>query len=394
MDNQQVAIVAAKRTAIGNFNGTLASVPAHILGEAVIRQLLVDSRVAPKEISEVIMGQILTAGSGQNPARQASIGAGLPKEVPAISINQVCGSGLRSVALGYQAIKTGASDIVIAGGQENMSLSPHVIFMRNGYKMGSAEVVDTMIKDGLTDVFNNYHMGITAENIAEQFGISRQQQDEFSVDSQNKAERAQKEGRFVDEIVPVKVMIKKEEIEFKVDEFTRHGVKIEDLSKLRPAFKKDGSVTAGNASGINDGAAGVVLMTVAQAKKRGLKILGIIKSFAQAGVAPEIMGIGPIPASQKALELAGWSVSDLDLIEANEAFASQAICVNKQMGWDLDKVNINGGAISLGHPIGASGARILVTLLHSMMKRNAKKGLATLCIGGGMGVAMCIEKAD
>ncbi|MCE2992203.1 MAG: acetyl-CoA C-acetyltransferase, partial [Candidatus Jidaibacter sp.] len=388
MDNQQIAIVAAKRTAIGNFNGTLASLPAHILGEAVIRQLVKDSKVDPKDISEVIMGQILTGGSGQNPARQAAIAAGIPKEVPAISINQVCGSGLRSVALGYQAIKTGAADIIIAGGQENMSLAPHAIFMRNGYKMGSAEVVDTMIKDGLTDVFNNYHMGITAENIVEQFGISRQQQDEFSADSQNKAERAQKEGRFIDEIVPVKVMIKKEEVEFKVDEFIRVGVKAEDLSKLRPAFKKDGTVTAGNSSGINDGAAAVMLMTVTEAKKRGLKILGIIKSFAQAGVAPEIMGTGPAPASQKALKLAGWEVSDLDLIEANEAFASQAIYVNNAMGWDVNKVNVNGGAISLGHPIGASGARILVTLLHSMAQRKATKGLATLCIGGGMGIAM------
>ncbi len=394
MDNQQIAIVAAKRTAIGNFNGTLASLPAHILGEAVIRQLVKDSKVDPKDISEVIMGQILTGGSGQNPARQAAIAAGIPKEVPAISINQVCGSGLRSVALGYQAIKTGAADIIIAGGQENMSLAPHAIFMRNGYKMGSAEVVDTMIKDGLTDVFNNYHMGITAENIVEQFGISRQQQDEFSADSQNKAERAQKEGRFIDEIVPVKVMIKKEEVEFKVDEFIRVGVKAEDLSKLRPAFKKDGTVTAGNSSGINDGAAAVMLMTVTEAKKRGLKILGIIKSFAQAGVAPEIMGTGPAPASQKALKLAGWEVSDLDLIEANEAFASQAIYVNNAMGWDVNKVNVNGGAISLGHPIGASGARILVTLLHSMAQRKATKGLATLCIGGGMGIAMCVERVN
>jgi acetyl-CoA C-acetyltransferase len=394
MDNQQIAIVAAKRTAIGNFNGTLASLPAHILGEAVIRQLVKDSKVDPKDISEVIMGQILTGGSGQNPARQAAIAAGMPKEVPAISINQVCGSGLRSVALGYQAIKTGAADIIIAGGQENMSLAPHAIFMRNGYKMGSAEVVDTMIKDGLTDVFNNYHMGITAENIVEQFGISRQQQDEFSADSQNKAERAQKEGKFIDEIVPVKVMIKKEEVEFKVDEFIRAGVKAEDLSKLRPAFKKDGTVTAGNSSGINDGAAAVMLMTVTEAKKRGLKILGIIKSFAQAGVAPEIMGIGPVPASQKALKLAGWEASDLDLIEANEAFASQAIYVNNAMGWDVNKVNVNGGAISLGHPIGASGARILVTLLHSMAQRKATKGLATLCIGGGMGIAMCVERVN
>lgn len=392
MENTQVAIVAAKRTAIGNFNGTLASTPAHNLGAAVIRQVIADCSIAPSDISEIIMGQILTGGAGQNPARQAAMAAGVPKEVPSLVINQVCGSGLRSVAIGAQAIMAGAAKIIIAGGQENMSLAPHSIFMRNGYKMGSAEFVDTMLRDGLMDVFNDYHMGITAENIAEQFGVTREQQDAFSANSQNKGEKAQKEGKFTDEIVPVKVLIKKEEVEFKADEFIRHGVKSEDLAKLRPAFKKDGSVTAGNASGINDGAAAVMLMSLEEAKKRGLKVLGIIRSFAQAGVAPEIMGTGPIPASKQALEMAGWKASDLDLIEANEAFASQAIYVNQQMGWDVDKVNVNGGAISLGHPIGASGTRILVTLLHEMNRRNAKKGLASLCIGGGMGVAMCIER--
>ncbi len=392
MTNIQVVIVAAKRTAIGNFNGTLASTPAHMLGAAVIRQVIVDCAVSPSEISEVIMGQILTGGSGQNPARQAAIAAGVPNEVPSLTINQVCGSGLRSIAIGAQAIMTGAASIIVAGGQENMSLAPHTIFMRNGYKMGAAEITDAMLKDGLIDAFHNYHMGITAENIAEQFSISREQQDAFSALSQNKAEKAQKEGKFIDEITPVKVMIKKEEVEFKTDEFIRHGVKAEDLAKLRPAFKKDGTVTAGNASGINDGAAAVLLMSVDEAKKRGLKPLAIIKSFAQAGVAPEIMGTGPIPASKEALAMAGWTVSDLDLIEANEAFASQSICVNQQMEWDLNKVNVNGGAISLGHPIGASGTRVIVTLLHEMNRRNVKKGLVSLCIGGGMGVSMCIER--
>jgi acetyl-CoA C-acetyltransferase len=392
MENIQVVIVAAKRTAIGNFMGSLAGVHAHKLGEAVIRQVVMDSKIKPEEISEVIMGQILTASSGQNAARQAAMAADIPKEVPSLTINQVCGSGLRSIAIGAQTIMTGAAKIIIAGGQESMSLSPHAVYMRNGYKMGNIETIDTMIKDGLTDVFNNYHMGITAENIAEQFGIGRQQQDELSVNSQNKAEKAQNEGKFQYEIVPIKTTVKKEEIEFKTDEFVRHGVRFEDLAKLRPAFKKDGTVTAGNSSGINDGAAALLLMSLEEAKKRNLEILGTIKSFAQAGVAPEIMGSGPIPASKKALEIAGWKVSDLDLIEANEAFASQAIYVNREMGWDISKVNVNGGAIALGHPIGASGARVLVTLLHEMKRRNVKKGLATLCIGGGMGVAMCIER--
>ncbi len=391
MENIQVAIVAAKRTAIGSFMGSLATVPAHKLGEAVIRQVIIDADVKPEEVSEVIMGQILTAGSGQNPARQAAMAAGIPKEVPSLVVNQVCGSGLRSVVIGAQAIMLGASKIIIAGGQESMSLAPHAIYMR-GHRMGNVEAVDTMLKDGLMDIFNNYHMGITAENIAEQFGITREQQDEFSANSQNKAERAQREGKFQAEIVPVKVMVRKEEIEFKTDEFVRHDVKVAELAKLRPAFKKEGTVTAGNSSGINDGAAAVLLVSLEEAKKRGLKVLGIIKSFAQAGVAPEIMGIGPVEASRQALEVAGWKVSDLDLIEANEAFASQACYVNKEMGWDANKVNVSGGAVALGHPIGASGARILVTLLHEMGRRNVKKGLATLCIGGGMGIAMCIER--
>lgn len=389
---EQVAIVAAKRTAIGNFNGTISSLPAHKLGEAVIKQVINDAKLNPSEVSEVIVGQILACGAGQNPARQASMGAGIPKEAPAWIVNQVCGSGLRSVALGAQAIANGDSRIVVAGGQESMSQCPHGMNLRNGQKMGSAEMIDLMIKDGLTDAFSSTHMGITAENIAEKFGISREEQDAFAVNSQNKAEAAQKAGKFVNEIVPITIQTRKEEITFANDEFIRQGARAEDMTKLRPAFKKDGSVTAANASGINDGAAMVVLMPLSEAKKRGLKVMGTIKSFAQAGVEPELMGTGPIPASQKALEKAGWKASELDLIEANEAFASQAICVNKQMGWDGAKVNVNGGAIALGHPIGASGTRILVTLLHEMERRNAKKGLATLCVGGGMGVAMCIER--
>lgn len=389
---EQVAIVAAKRTAIGNFNGTISSLPAHKLGEAVIKQVMTDAKLNPNEISEVIVGQILACGAGQNPARQASMAAGIAKETPAWIINQVCGSGLRSVALGAQAIKSGDSHIVIAGGQESMSQCPHGMHLRNGQKMGSAEMVDLMIKDGLTDAFSSTHMGITAENVAEKFGISREEQDTFAVHSQNKAEAAHKAGNFAGEIVPITIQTRKEEITFATDEFIRHGAKIEDMAKLKPAFKKDGTVTAGNASGINDGAAMVVLMPLSEAKKRGLKVMGVIKSFAHAGVEPELMGTGPIPASQKALEKAGWKASDLDLIEANEAFAAQAISVNKQMGWDVAKVNVNGGAIALGHPIGASGTRILVTLLHEMERRNAKKGLATLCVGGGMGVAMCIER--
>ncbi len=392
MSKQDIVIVSALRTGIGNFNGTIGSVPAHKLGQTVIKAALEQSKVKGEEVSEVIMGQILSCGEGQNPARQASMGAGIPKEVPAWIVNQVCGSGLRSVALGYQAIKAGNSNIVVAGGQESMSMCPHGMNMRNGQKMGNAEFTDLMIKDGLTDAFSATHMGITAENIAEKYKITREEQDKFSVESQNKAEAAQKAGKFKDEIVPVEVQVKKDTIQFANDEFIRHGVKTEDLAKLRPAFKKDGTVTAGNASGINDGAAAVVLMTREEAEKRGLTPLATIVSFAQAGVAPEIMGTGPIPAVQKALKAAGWTVKDLDLIEANEAFAAQAISVNKELGWDTSKVNVNGGAIALGHPIGASGTRILVSLIHEMKRRNAHKGLATLCVGGGMGVAMCIQR--
>lgn len=386
-----IVIVGALRTPIGNFNGGLASLPAHALGQRVIRALLDKTGVDGSSVSEVIMGQILTAGCGQNPARQASLAAGVPKEVPAWTMNQVCGSGLRSVALGMQAILAGESSIVIAGGQESMSQAPHAVHLRNGTKMGDAVMVDTMIKDGLWEAFNDYHMGMTAENIANDYQISRAEQDIFACASQNKAEAAQKAGAFSAEIIPVTIPGRKGDTVVDKDEFPRAGVTVDALASLRPAFTKDGTVTAGNASGINDGAAAVLLMTEDEAKKRGLKPLARIVSTAQAGVDPKIMGTGPIPASRKALEKAGWSIEDLDLIEANEAFAAQSICVNKEMGWDMSKVNVNGGAIALGHPIGASGTRILVTLLHSMQQRKAKKGLATLCVGGGMGVAMCVE---
>lgn len=389
---KEVVIVEALRTPIGNFNGGLASLPASKLGEEVVRKIIEKSGVDAADISEVIMGQILTANCGQNPARQASINAGLPKEVPAWTINQVCGSGLRTVALASQAIRAGDADIVIAGGQENMSLSPHANYLRGGIKMGDAKFTDTMIKDGLWDIFNDYHMGQTAENIANENSISRQEQDEFAASSQNKAEEAINNGKFNDEIIPITVPNRKGDIVVEKDEFPRSGVTAESLGKLRPAFAKDGTVTAGNASGINDGAAAVLVMSKEEAQRRGLKILATIKSFASAGVDPKIMGTGPIPASKSALEKAGWSVDDLDLIEANEAFAAQAICVNKQMGWDVSKVNVNGGAIALGHPIGASGTRVLVTLLHEMNRADAKKGLATLCVGGGMGVAMCLQR--
>lgn len=393
MSINEIAIVAAKRTAIGSFNGMLSTSPASKLGETLIKHIIDDTKLPTRDISEVIIGQILTGGCGQNPARQASINAGVPQDVPAWLVNQVCGSGLKSVALGYQAILSGMSQIVIAGGQESMSLAPHTLHMRNGYKMGSAELEDMMIKDGLTDAFNHYHMGITAENIAEQFKITRDQQDEFALQSQAKAEKAQKDGKFNEEIIPIKVTIKRQESEFKNDEYIRTCLSIDELKKLRPAFKKEGgTVTAGNSSGINDGAAMVLLMSLKDARARGLEVLGVIRSFAQAGVEPSVMGTGPIPAAKKALSLAGWTVGDLDLIEANEAFAAQAICVNQQMGWDSSIVNVNGGAIALGHPIGASGTRILVTLLHEMRRRNSKKGLATLCVGGGMGVAMCVER--
>lgn len=391
MEAKDIVITAAVRTAVGGFSGSLSTLPASKLGEVVIQEGLKKSKVQPEEVCEVIMGQILTAGTGQNPARQAAMGAGIPKEKTAYVINQMCGSGLRSVALGYQAIQCGDSQIVVAGGQESMSNAPHCVHLRNGVKMGGAEMVDTMVHDGLWDVFNNYHMGTTAENLAKKFEITREQQDEFAAHSQQKAEAAMKEGRFADEIVPVTIKKRKTETVFEQDEHPRAGTTAESLKKLRAAFQKDGTVTAGNASGINDGAAVVVLMTAEEAEKRGLQPLARIVSWATAGVDPSIMGIGPVPASKKALEKAGWKAEDLDLIEANEAFAAQACSVNKEMGWDTNKVNVNGGAIALGHPVGASGTRILVTLLHEMQKRKAQKGLATLCIGGGMGIAMCLE---
>jgi acetyl-CoA C-acetyltransferase len=388
-----VAIVAAARTAVGSFNGSFANVPAHELGRTAIKEVLKRAQLEGKDVSEVILGQILIAGQGQNPARQASINAGIPVEVPAWGINQLCGSGLRAVALGHQAILNGDSTIVIAGGQESMSMAPHAAYLRAGQKMGPLEFIDTMIKDGLMDAFNGYHMGNTAENVAKEWQITREQQDHFAVASQNKAEAARKAGRFKDEIAAVSIKEKKGEKIIDTDEYIRDGVTYDSIKDLRPAFLRDGgSVTAANASGINDGAAAVVLMSAKEADRRGLKPLGFIKGWAQAGVDPKVMGTGPIPASRAALKRAGWSVADLDLVEANEAFAAQACAVNKDMGWDPAKVNVNGGAIAIGHPIGASGGRVLVTLLHEMQKRNARKGLATLCIGGGMGIAMCIER--
>ncbi len=388
----EIVIAGAARTPVGTFNGALSSVPAHYLGQVAIQAALERSGVEPGEVSEVILGQILTAGQGQNPARQASINAGLPVEVPAWGVNQLCGSGLRSVALGLQAIRQGDSTIVVAGGQESMSQAPHCAHLRDGVKMGDLKMVDTMIKDGLWDAFHGYHMGTTAENVAEKYQITREQQDKFAVASQNKAEAAIKAGRFKDEIVPVTIKTRKGDVVVDTDEHPRFGATLESVAKLRPAFSKDGTVTAGNASGINDGAAAVVLMTAKEAARRGLKPLARIVSWAHAGVDPAIMGTGPIPASRKALELAGWAIGDLDLVEANEAFAAQACAVNKDLGWDPAKVNVNGGAIALGHPIGASGTRVFVTLLHEMIKRDAKKGLATLCIGGGMGIAMCVAR--
>lgn len=389
---EQIVITAACRTAIGNFNGTLAGVPAHDLGAHVIRAAMERSKLQPGDIDQIVMGQVLTANQGQNPARQAQIKAGIPQEKTAITINQVCGSGVRSVALAAGMIQLGDANIIIAGGQENMSLAPHAMHLRNGVKFGDAKMNDTMIVDGLWEAFNNYHMGITAENIAAQFDISRNQQDEFAVQSQNRAEAAIKAGKFKEEIVPYTIKSKKGDIVFDTDEFVRSGTTIDALSGLRPAFKPDGSVTAGNASGLNDGAAAVVLMTESEAKKRGLPILAKIKSWATEGVDPTIMGTGPIPASRSALKKAGWDVKELDLVESNEAFAAQACCVVKELQLDPAKTNVNGGAIALGHPIGASGTRCLVTLVHEMIKRDAKKGLVTLCIGGGMGVAMCIER--
>jgi acetyl-CoA C-acetyltransferase len=387
-----IVIASAARTPVGAFNGGLAGLAAHQLGEVAIVEALRRADVDPKEVSEIILGQILSAGEGQNPARQAAVAAGIPYERTAYGVNQLCGSGLRTVALGWQAIRNGDSEIVVAGGQESMSQAPHCIHLRNGVKMGDAQMVDTMIKDGLWDAFNGYHMGNTAENVATRWQITRDQQDEFAAWSQSKAEAAQKSGRFKDEIVPVVVKSRRGETTVDTDEHPKHGTTVEVLSKLRPAFDKNGTVTAGNASGINDGAAAVVLMTADAAAKRGLKPLARIVSWATAGVDPAIMGTGPIPASRMALQKAGWSAADLDLIEANEAFAAQACAVNKDLGWDVGKVNVNGGAIALGHPIGASGARVLVTLLYEMQKRDAKKGLATLCIGGGMGIAMCLAR--
>jgi acetyl-CoA C-acetyltransferase len=387
-----IVIVSAARTPVGAFNGVFANLPAHELGKVAIKAALERAGVEGAQVSETILGQILSAGEGQNPARQASIAAGIPVESPAWGVNQLCGSGLRTVALGYQAILNGDSQVVVAGGQESMSMAPHCAHLRNGVKMGNFEMVDTMIKDGLWDAFNGYHMGNTAENVAQKYQITRAHQDEFAVASQNKAEAAQKGGRFKDEIAPVTVKSRKGDVVVDTDEYPRHGTTLDAVGKLRPAFVKDGTVTAGNASGINDGAAAVVLMKASEAAKRGKTPLARIVSWAHAGVDPAIMGTGPIPASRAALMKAGWKIEDLDLIEANEAFAAQACAVNKDLGWDTGKVNVNGGAIALGHPIGASGARVLVTLLHEMQRRNAKKGLATLCIGGGMGIAMCVER--
>ncbi|KFI33661.1 acetyl-CoA acetyltransferase [Haematobacter missouriensis] len=387
-----VVIVSAARTPVGSFNGSFASTPAHELGKVVLEALVERAGIAREDVSETILGQVLPAGQGQNPARQAHVNAGLPIESAAWGINQVCGSGLRAVAIGAQHIQLGDAAVIAAGGQESMSLSPHVQHLRAGTKMGDIKFIDSMIRDGLWDAFNGYHMGQTAENVAAKFQITREAQDEFAVASQNKAEAAQKAGRFRDEIVPVVLKTRKGDVTVDADEYIRHGATMEAMAKLKPAFTKDGTVTAANASGINDGAAGVLLMTEEEAARRGLKPIARIASWATAGVDPAIMGTGPIPASRRALEKAGWKVSDLDLVEANEAFAAQALAVNKEMGWDPEIVNVNGGAIAIGHPIGASGARILNTLLHEMTRRDAKKGLATLCIGGGMGVAMCLER--
>jgi acetyl-CoA C-acetyltransferase len=387
-----VVIAGAARTPVGTFNGSLSSVSASHLGAVAIKEAMKRAKVDAAEVDEAVLGQILTAGAGQNPARQAAVEAGIPYEKTAYQINPLCGSGLRAVAIGSQAVQVGDSRIVVCGGQESMSQSPHVAYLRNGQKMGDLQMVDSMIKDGLWDAFNGYHMGNTAENVAKKWQITREQQDAFAAGSQNKAEAAQKAGRFTDEIVPVIIKSRKGETVVESDEYPRHGVTAESLAGLRPAFDKEGSVTAGNASGINDGAAAVVLMSAADASKRGIAPLARIVSWATCGVDPAIMGTGPIPSSRRALEKAGWSVDDLDLVEANEAFAAQALAVNKDMGWNPEKVNVNGGAIALGHPIGASGARVLVTLLHEMAKRDAKKGLATLCIGGGMGIAMCLER--
>ena len=389
-----IVVASAARTPVGSFNGAFATVAAHDLGTVVVKEVLARAGVEAGEVDEVILGQILAAGQGQNPARQAAINAGIPKEATAWGLNQLCGSGLRAVALGMQQIQTGDAKIIVAGGQESMSMAPHCQHLRSGTKMGDLKLVDTMIKDGLTDAFFGYHMGNTAENVARQWQITREDQDNFAVGSQNKAEAAQKAGKFKDEIVAVTIKGRKGDTVVDQDEYIRHGATLEGMQKLKPAFDKEGSVTAGNASGINDGAAAVLLMTEEEAKKRGIKPLARIVSWATAGVDPQIMGTGPIPASKKALEKAGWTVKDLDLVEANEAFAAQALAVNKDMGWDPAIVNVNGGAIAIGHPVGASGARVFNTLVYEMKRRGAKKGLATLCIGGGMGVAMCVEAVD
>ena len=392
MSNKSVVITSAVRTAVGSLNKSLKNVPGYELGSAVIKGSLDQSKIKKEDIDEIIMGQVLTGGAGQNPARQASIHSGIPKEKPAYVVNQVCGSGIRSVASGYQSIKSGDSKIIIAGGQESMSLAPHAIHLRDGKKLGNTEMTDTMIKDGLWDAFHGYHMGVTAENVATKFQVTRDQQDKFALHSQEKALNAQKENKFKEEIINFKIKSKKAEVDFNIDEHPRNGINLDALKRLKPVFKKDGTVTAGNASGINDGAAAVTLMSSDEVEKRNLKKLATIKSWASCGVDPALMGTGPIPSSKKALDLAGWTVKDLDLLEINEAFAAQSIAVLKTLGVPQEKVNVNGGAIAIGHPIGASGTRILVTLIHEMIKRDAKKGLATLCIGGGMGIAMCIER--
>ena len=389
--SNDIVIVSAARTPVGSFNGAFGSVPAQELGSIAIKAALERAKVSPDDVDEVIMGQILSGGGGQNPARQAAMGAGIPQEKTAWGLNQLCGSGLRTVAIGMQQIANGDAKIIVAGGMESMSMSPHLAYMRAGTKMGDIKFMDSMLKDGLFDAFHGYHMGVTAENVASQWQISRDEQDKFAVGSQNKAEAAQKAGKFKDEIVPVTVKTRKGDVVVDQDEYIRHGATVDAMAKLKPAFNKEGTVTAGNASGINDGAAAVVLMTESEAEKRGITPLARIVSWATAGVDPKIMGSGPIPASRKALEKAGWKIDDLDLVEANEAFAAQACAVNKDLGWNPDIVNVNGGAIAIGHPIGASGARILNTLLFEMKRRGSKKGLATLCIGGGMGVAMCVE---
>ena len=388
----EVYITSALRTAVGSLGKSLKNVKAEDLGSKVIRDVIKESKLQSQDVDEIIMGQVLTGGSGQNPARQAAIKSGIPKEKPAYVVNQVCGSGIRSIASGFQSIKSGDSKILVAGGQENMSLAPHMIHLRDGKKLGDTELIDTMIRDGLWDAFNGYHMGVTAENVAEKFQVTRKEQDKFAINSQEKALKAQKENKFKNEIVDLMVASKKTEINFKKDEHPREGINLDTLSRLKPVFKKDGTVTAGNASGINDGAAAVMLMSSEEAKKKDIKKLVSIKSWASCGVDPALMGTGPIPSSKKALELAGWNIKDVDLFEINEAFAAQSLAVLKTLSIPEEKVNVNGGAIALGHPIGASGTRILVTLIHEMIKRDVKKGLATLCIGGGMGIAMCIER--